>query len=236
MPAGSGRFGKVEIKCELDSLSKLLEEKLATLDRDVYDETVEDLGWSMYELAQGLPGEYAHVAEDYERTIPDHLSPIMATVYSTKKGWQLVLSGEDILYREFGTGQRGMENPNNNQDMLDAYSWNYDTGQNVLHNGGWNNQNVNAERTPAWYTKGLNGETKKPIRTKKSDYVWMTPYGFISHGIPAANIWSDMIFRVDEADPDDDVLDFDTFQITNPYSKRKLRMRVRDAMDKTFKK
>ena len=129
-------------------------------------------------------------------------SDIVISVTNTKKGWVVHASGDDLLYHEYGTGTRGLQNPHPNhaKDGMKPYG----SGQNIVHNGIKNN----GGNTPYWYklyrdfpgfassmvTRDLRNDFEDG-NIRASDYVWRHNYT-ITKGLPAGRFIYDSIEEI----------------------------------------
>lgn len=133
-----------------------------------------------YHIYLGKIAEYEHEESDIEISITD-----------TKKGWVVHVKGDNLLYHEYGTGTRGLQNPHPTHDKDGMKP--YGSGRNIIHNG------VRADNkdAPYWYklyrdfpgyasnmlSKDLSNDFGDGnIRT--TDYVWRHNY-IITKGLPA---------------------------------------------------
>lgn len=130
---------------------------------------------------------------------------VITTIRDTKKGYVVSMTGEDVLYQEYGTGTRGLENPHPNHDVDGMKP--YGSGRNIISGTEeicvtfydaelgrkrikwmYFNKN-NGKRTPYWYPLYLdkpgrflndfNGNQIEP-----GDYVWRHG-GVITKGLSA---------------------------------------------------
>lgn len=108
-----------------------------SLDRDDIKKTIQDLSRMSKEI-KSLPNNIENIldqAVDYCRSITpvsdkqgNHLRD---NVYweKTPTGYRIVQEGENVLYVEFGTGEKGEKNPRPNGI---GYGWEYGVGKHIF--------------------------------------------------------------------------------------------------------
>lgn len=95
-----------KINLDVNELSSLIK-SLATLSTD------------LNKLPKKITREIAEIGQDfledqYANTKTDHtidIGTISTEIIEKNNGYQIVASGEELLYAEFGTGEEGLENP-----------------------------------------------------------------------------------------------------------------------------
>lgn len=217
-------FGKVACKITYSSKNnyfKGLSDVKGNID-DFVAELDEQLDFCALADAEKLANE---LAQNYELFLDSsHISSKVANanvvVAKVKNGWKVDMYGKDILYHEFGTGQRG-KSSKYPRDILNFYNWDYIVGSQIIQNFRYVNgdNSSNGGKIPNWY---IGMVTKGKISSK--DYIWMSPYG-PSRGLYAGMFWYDTIsdYTEDLKNPNN---------VTRELGKRTLMLRCKNKLTK----
>lgn len=164
-------------------------------------------------------------------------SNIKTSIVETKKGYVVRTSGKDVLYEEYGTGTRGLQNPHpkHNADGMKPYG----SGRNVIRNG----QKNNGLDAPYWYhlyrdfPSDFKDRDKIPNmpktdfgnnRIKNSDFVWMHN-DIVTKGLPAGKFIYDSCreYRKSTGLADKEVLNRTIKQYIKTNFENKMRKEVK---------
>ena len=181
-----------------DQLEKVFKEIPNAIEQIVKDIDKNDKQKTSLPLAQDLAQTIQKRYTDYLNRISDYehgTKNVTVVINNTKKGYVVKIYGKDVLYHEYGTGTRGLQNkhPRHNADGMKPYG----SGRNIIHNGKKNG----SDETPYWYKMyrdfpgGVSSKREsvnynfpktdfgnEPI--KSSDYVWRHN-NIITKGLPA---------------------------------------------------
>lgn len=197
-----GNYGKVAVTVDtnmnFDDRNSFLEDSIDKIANELESYIMYEVGDDVNVIASNIAGNYA--AQQSDTDIP--LKDVTVRVYQSKNSWQIAAYGPDLLYREFGTGERGIKNPYPESSVLTEYNWKYGSGPRVLHAGTWASGNINAEEIPGWYKSALKGTSKNFPKISKKDYVWLAPSAKtrkhparssrnMTHGLEPGKIWYD---------------------------------------------
>ena len=108
-----------KVNLDVNELSSLIK-SLRTLSTDLND------------LPKKITKEIADIGQDfledqYANTRTDHtidIDTISTEVVEKNNGYQIVASGEELLYAEFGTGEEGLDNPHPRKQEFDLNPYN----------------------------------------------------------------------------------------------------------------
>ena len=108
-----------KVNLDVNELSSLIK-SLRTLSTDLND------------LPKKITKEIADIGQDfledqYANTRTDHtidIDTISTEVVEKSNGYQIIASGEELLYAEFGTGEEGLDNPHPRKQEFDLNPYN----------------------------------------------------------------------------------------------------------------
>lgn len=177
---------------KLDPLEKVFQEVVNIIEDVKNDETIKQktsLNVAQ-DVAQAIETNYVNYLNSISNFDHD-VKNVTVYVDPTDKGYKVKVSGKEVLYHEYGTGTRGLENPHpkHNADGMKPYG----SGRDIIHNGVRND----GKDLPKWYIlyrdfprndiKYGNGRIitdfgNEPINRR--DYVWRHN-GIVTKGLPA---------------------------------------------------
>lgn len=157
-------------------------EKLINRLEDAVEEMPETIDkWTLDDATQ-MSRNLTTAYQNYLSSLPDKEKKDLhtATTYITKinGGYNVAISGKDILYHEFGTGDQGAWSGYPSKKALQLHNYEYNAGPKVIHAGEADDY-LSYQDLPNWYI-GFIG--KHPNLGNRN--WWMSPHG-ISNGIPA---------------------------------------------------
>lgn len=154
----------------INRLEETVEEMPETIDKWTLDDATQ--------MSRNLTTEY----QNYLASLPQREQKDLhsATTYITKinGGYNVAITGKDVLYHEFGTGDQGASSGYPSKAALNSRGYIYNAGPKVIHPGEADDF-LSYQDLPAWYIGFIN---KHP--EAGSHNWWMSPHG-ISNGIPA---------------------------------------------------
>ena len=133
-----------KVNLDVNELSSLIK-SLRTLSTDLND------------LPKKITKEIADIGQDfledqYANTRTDHtidIDTISTEVVEKSNGYQIVASGEELLYAEFGTGEEGAD---------DGHPWKYDFPLNPYNSGPYVSTHINKNGRHYWIYNGTYSE------------------------------------------------------------------------------
>ena len=205
MNKGSGYFGLTVTKSDRRSSREPLmnlTNAIENFSKNIRDEVHKELSDDIIVLMRSVDNGYNNIPD-----IDGGIDSLYWDVYEIIDGWQVAISGDKLLYKEFGTGEMGMRHPYPDSDILSEYNWEYASGDKV-HTGGYTDD-VNDNDIPAWYKSAIdrgnwynkksNDSSQERVKVTPSSYVWMTPKGNVTHGIKPGKVWHTEWLRMSKA-------------------------------------
>lgn len=235
-----GNYGKVAVtvstNMNFNDRNSFLEDSIDRISNELESYIMSDVSDDAKVLADNIASGYA--IQQSDTSIP--LKDVDVRVYQSKASWQIAAYGPDLLYREFGTGQRGLEDPYPDSSVLMEYNWKYGSGPRVLHAGTWASGNINAEKIPGWYKSALKGTSKNFPKISKKDYVWLAPSAKtrkrpdassrnMTHGLEPGRVWYDAWSDFEASYGIDEYYTAGLAKIEPRLTPKKLMIRIKDV-------